>query len=137
MVRNEVKSFLINEYSDFLEENIQHIYNCNKKILQPPKNFIRCNCSDEYKTEIQIDECIADEIEDLWSKGIKTTGCCCGHGFALGFIEVTDNCIEDMEKLGYVHYIYPNNCGGVERKDAFVPKTYGHIYDGYSHGFLG
>ena len=42
-----------------------------------------------------------------------------------------------MEKLGYVHYIYLSEYGGIERKDAFIPKTYGHIYNGYSDGYLG
>ena len=136
-----MKSWLINEHSEVLKENIQHIYNCNKKILYPPKNFITYNIitdeNNKYKNEVKVDECLANEIEELWNKGIKTTGCCCGHGFVLGYIEVTGECIEDMEKLGYVHYIYPNSCGGVERKDAFIPKTYGHIYNGYSQGFLG
>ncbi len=48
--------------------------------------------------------------------GIKTTGCCCGHGYTLGFIEVTDESIEDMKRLGYIHYIYPTNCGGYIKK---------------------
>ena len=98
-----MKSRLINEHSEFLKENIQHIYNCNKKILYPPKNFITYNIitdeNDKYKNEVKVDECLSNEIEELWSQGIKTTGCCCGHGYMLGFIEVTDDCIEEMEKL--------------------------------------
>lgn len=123
-----------------MNDNMLYVYNCGKKILQPPKNFITYNFitdeNDKYKNDVQVDECLAEEIENLWSEGIKTTGCC-GHGFALGYICVTDDCIEKMKELGYVHYIYPSNCGGTERKDAFIPKTYGHIYNGYSHGFLG
>ena len=42
-----------------------------------------------------------------------------------------------MEKLGYIHYIYQSDFGGIERKDAFIPKSYGHTYEGYSNGFLG
>lgn len=113
------------------------IYNCKKRILHPPENFIKYNCSDEYKESIQVDECIADEIEELWNKGIKTMGCCCGHGLELGFIQVANDSILKMEKLGYQHYIYTDEFGGVERKDAFIPKTYGHVYNGYSSEFLG
>lgn len=124
-----------------MSKDTPYLYNCKKKILYPPKNFITYNIitdeSNKYKDSIQVDECIADEIEELWSKGIKTCGCCCGHGFSLGFIQVVDDCIEQMEKLGYVHYIYDGLFGGIERKDAFIPKTYGHIYDGYSCGYLG
>ena len=119
----------------------KYIYNCHKRILYPPKNFITYNIitdeDDKYKDEVRVDECIADEIADLWSKGIKTTGCCCGHGYMLGFIQVADEHIKDMEKLGYIHYIYQSDFGGIERKDAFIPKSYGHTYEGYSNGFLG
>mgnify|MGYP001116736770 CR=1 FL=1 len=72
-----------------------------------------------------------DEIEELWRKGIRTTGCCCGHGIWLGFIEVVDEDITKMEQMGYVHYIYERELGGKERMDAFIPKSYGHIYDSY------
>ena len=71
----------------------------------------------------------------MWNKGIKTASCCCGHGISLGYIQVTDDCIEAMEQLGYEHYIYQSEFGGVERKDAFITKTYGHNYDGYSNGY--
>ena len=108
------------------------MYNCKSIVLHPPHNFIKCNCSDDYKNDICVDACLANEITDLWGKGIKTTGCC-GHGspHLTGFIEVTDDCISKMEDMGYVHYIYPEEFGGVDRKDAFIPKSYGHIYDGY------
>ena len=80
---------------------------------------------------------MAKEIKKLWSHGIRTRGCCCGHSRCLGFIQVSDEDISKMEELGYCHYIYEDNFGGVERKDAFIPKTYGHVYDGYSAGFTG
>lgn len=113
------------------------MYRCKKKVLYPPVNFIKCNCSDEYKLSIVVDECLANEIEFLWSRGIKTTGCCCGHGISLGFIQVREEYIEVMEYLGYVHYIYPEKFGGTDRKDAFIPKTYGHIYYGFCSEYLG
>ena len=113
------------------------MYNCKKSVLTPPQQFIKCNCSDNYKESVRVDACLADEIQHLWKNGIKTCGCCCGHGRELGFIEVTDECIPMMEELGYVHYIYPDEFGGVERKDAFIPKSYGHVYDGYSEYYKG
>lgn len=138
----DVKVYEITRNNYFMSKGannteIPKMYNCNKKIMYPPKNFIKCNCSDEYKDSIQVDECIADEIETLWKNGIKTMGCCCGHGLDLGFIQVCNENIPDMEQLGYEHYIYPSKFGGIERRDAFIPKTYGHIYDGYSNGYLG
>ena len=114
------------------------IYNCKKKIIHPPKNFITYNCSqEEYKDSILVDECLANEIEDLWNKGIRTTGCCCGHGKFLGFINVNENDREKMEQLGYQYYIFDENFGGEKRKDTFIPKSYGHNYDGYIDSFQG
>lgn len=115
-----------------------YIYNCKKVIIKTPEKFIPYNCADGYKEEVGIDGCLEEEIKELWNNGVVTTGCCCGHGMELGFIQVrTKEDVEKMEQLGYQHYIYEDKYGGVERKDAFIPKTTKHIYDGYSDGFLG
>lgn len=114
------------------------LYNCQKQILYPPKNFIEYNCADGYKDSVCVDKCIANEIEGLWKQGIKTTGCCCGHGKELGFIQVKDKeSIVKMKQLGYQHYIYEDKFGGAERLDAFIPQTTKHIYNGYSKGYNG
>lgn len=113
------------------------IYKCKKAVLIPQPKFIKCNCSDNYKESIRVDACLADEIQYLWSNGVKTCGCCCGHGRELGFIEVTDDCIQKMRCLGYQNYIYPDEFGGTERKDAFIPKSYRHVFDGYSEHYTG
>lgn len=113
------------------------IYNCKKVLLQTPEFITYNNEPDRHKEVVSIDICISDEIKDLWNRGIKTTGCCCGHGRELGFIEVDDKNIKDMEDLGYTHYIYDEKFGGIERRDAFIPKSYGHDYYGYSDGFMG
>lgn len=81
--------------------------------------------------------CIADEVESLWNAGIRTTGCCCGHGKYLGFIQVVDEDIEKMNKLGYVNYIYEDDFEGSNRKDAFVTKSYRHTFDEYTNEFQG
>ena len=65
---------------------------------------------------------MAKEIKKLWSHGIRTRGCCCGHSRCLGFIQVSDEDISKMEELGYCHYIYEDNFGGVERKDALYQR---------------
>jgi len=113
------------------------LYKCEKMAITPPEKLIKYNCSDEYKRHILVDKCISDEISSLWEKGIRTTGCCCGHGRELGFIQVVDDDIPKMLQLDYVNYIYPNDFGGEKRIDAFIPKTYGHIYQGYSETPLG
>ena len=56
---------------------------------------------------VSIDNCILGEIKSLWSKGIKTTGCCCGHNYLLPFIGVEQEHYNTMRSLGY-HEIKDN-----------------------------
>lgn len=67
---------------------------------------------------ICIDSCLALEVTKLWSYGITTTGCCCGHGKAPPYIGVIESDIIRMKALGYV--IAPNALRpGAE--DSFTP----------------
>lgn len=64
---------------------------------------------------VWIDKCLLPEILKLWEMGIKTTGCCCGHGHkSKAFIGVQDEYIPKMKELGY-------KVGFNE--DSFIPKT--------------
>lgn len=113
------------------------MYNCFKQVLYPPKNFIPYNCDrTKYKTEVLVDTCLANEIEELWKKGIRTMGCCCGHGRHLGMIQVLPEDAKKMVALGYEFYIYPEDYN-FSRADAFIPKSYGHDYSGYTDSYLG
>lgn len=68
-----------------------------------------------------IDKCIADEIQYLWSCGIRTTGCCCGHNIQEGYIGVIERDIEFMKKSGYkVHF----NKQNLSNESNFVPKSH-------------
>lgn len=72
-----------------------------------------------FKT-VSIDKCLLPEILELWEMGIKTTGCCCGHGKLEPFIGVDFDDIQKMKDLGYEVYYNehrPND------EDSFVPKT--------------
>ena len=57
---------------------------------------------------VNIDKCLLPEILTLWEKGIKTTGCCCGHGLAAAYIGVRCEYREQMLNLGYIP-IYGEN----------------------------
>ena len=97
--------------------------------LKIPKDFLLKNTildgNDLYKNGyLEIDDCIADEIEDLWDANIHTLGCCCGHGKERGFIQVERTDFQNMLDLGYEWYRdYPEDFGGKDRFDAFVPKS--------------
>lgn len=133
LIIEEMRNTATNE----LYQSPQKLYNCEKTALACPHNFIPFNSSPGFKTLVFVDKCLEDEIQQLWNNGIKTTGCCCGHGHRLGYIGVTEDSYEKMLELGYQHYIYDMDNGGNERKDAFIPKSTNHIYNGYSNGYLG
>ena len=58
---------------------------------------------------IAYDGCLWQELKYLWSNGIKTIGCCCGHHINSlpdsSYIQVADDCIEKMLELGYESFI--------------------------------
>lgn len=69
---------------------------------------------------VSIDKCLLPEILELWEMGIKTTGCCCGHGKKGAFIGVDFDDIQKMKDLGYK--VYHNECRP-DDEDSFIPKT--------------
>lgn len=48
-----------------------------------------------------IDTCLVEEILELWSYGIETTGCCCGHNKLWPYIGVIPDHEERMIDRGY------------------------------------
>lgn len=108
--------------------------------IMPPENFIMktviTDINDIYKNEpIDIDECLEEEIRELWSVGIRTTGCCCGHGKTSGSIGVEKVDIPTMIKLGYkplngkVDMFFPKSkCTCKEEKKKWYKTINGYLY---------
>jgi len=93
----------------------------NQVELPRPKCMIgRAEGSPNPKT-ICIDKCIAEEIQYLWSCGIRTTGCCCGHNIQEGYIGVIDKDIGFMKKSGYKILIDKQN---LKEERNFIPKSH-------------
>ena len=70
---------------------------------------------------VAIDKCLLPEILKIWEMGIKTTGCCCGHGReGMSFIGVRPEHIDRMKSLGYE--VRFNECRPGD-EDSFIPKT--------------
>ena len=111
------------------------------KILTPPKNFLMktivTDTDDVYKNDgISVDDCLADEIEGLWGVGVRTTGCCCGHGKTSGSIGVEKVDIPTMIKLGYkplngkVDMFSPKSkCTCEEKKKKWYKTAHGYLYN--------
>lgn len=79
---------------------------------------------------IDVDACIADEIERLNNKNnIFTLSSCCGHGLEAGYIIVAGSEIENMMRLGYdtIALKYLDNEVDLEKDRivicAFRPKS--------------
>lgn len=73
----------------------------------------------ELRETVGLDVCIADEIADLWARGIVTTGCCCGHNRTIGYIDVAPEYIPQMKKMGYKVILNPQY---PDAEDSFLPK---------------
>lgn len=76
--------------------------------------------TEEYYTDVGIDVCLVSEIWELWRKGIRTTGNCCGHNQIFPYIGVVDEDIPKMKALGYE--VQPHSTQP-EREDSFIPKS--------------
>lgn len=76
----------------------------------------------DVREAVELDVCMVEEIYGLWKLGIRTTGCCCGHGKTKGYIGVIEDDIERMKELGYE--VQPNGTydDGTIREDSFNLK---------------
>lgn len=87
-------------------------YEAQVELVPPP--FL----SREDGRGICVDVCLALEVADLWRQGVRTTGCCCGHGKLEPTICVAEESIEAMRAAGYKNTpLLPG------RDDAFTAKT--------------
>jgi hypothetical protein len=106
---------------------------CSEKV--EPQNYK--NQVSVYSTllnkEILIDKCLESEIRYLWSLGIKTTGCCCGHNILMPYIGVEKEEIKKMIKLGYNIQFNINGLYNFNRMDSFYPKTIKIEYKQYEN----
>jgi len=50
----------------------------------------------------EIDNCILEEIQDLWRKGVITYASCCGHNKINGSIIIDRKSIPNVKCMGYV-----------------------------------
>lgn len=74
---------------------------------------------------ICVDKCLEKEIKALWSEGVTTTGCCCGHGRSgLAYIGVIDADINWMKAHGYK--VWRNECRPNDH-DSFIPMTVNYV----------
>ena len=97
-------------------------YECSYSIMLP--YLCKFPWEDDSKLQsktVPIDKCLLPEILQLWEQGIKTTGCCCGHGNTnMAYIGVIFEDINRMKSMGYTVALNP--CRPND-EDSFYPKT--------------
>ncbi len=99
----------------------------NKVVINIPDELIITNFG-RRQLDIEVDACMVDEIQYLWSQGIRTTGCCCGHNWMYGYIGVHFEDIPKMKALGYKpQRNYSRGMDCID-EDSFFPKKY-YIYE--------
>ncbi len=96
----------------------------NQTVLDYPEWFK----SEKEILSCGIDNCLVDEIKDLWSQGIQTIESCCGHNKVQGYISVLEDHAHLMVDLGYKLYKsnFRNESGWDEngfRVDTYKPKS--------------
>lgn len=71
------------------------------------------------KRGICVDRCMAGQIISLWEAGIRTYGCCCGHGEKVGFINLAPEDFAKAIELGWEEH---EQHAHHDRKDTVFPK---------------
>lgn len=97
-------------------------YKCTYHIMLPWLTKNPCDPEGELREYMPaVDKCLVAEVINLWEMGIKTTGCCCGHGDQeFAFIGVEPEYIPRMKALGYK--VKFNACRPND-EDSFIPMT--------------
>ena len=83
-------------------------------------DFGSYNCYEETKYGFSVDGCLVGEINHLNNNGINTVGCCCGHGKAQGYIQVSPEFVQAMLAAGYEQLPLDKYGNGLW---CFRPKT--------------
>jgi len=71
-----------------------------------------CTHSDTTEIEIvqkiKVDRCIAEEIKWLNAQGVRTEGCCCGHGNGVPEAMIKPSSVSKAKELGYNPVYHPD-----------------------------
>ncbi len=85
-------------------------YNCSTGLELP---FEMVNSFGERRNLVTVDNCLVDEIKNLWSLGVETIGNCCGHyTIEMAYIQVKPSSCDKMIELGYEQIPPTYDCEG-------------------------
>lgn len=108
--KETIKDFLMAKHSIVCSSSKIGVYDCCTDVLI-------CDNGNQ----ISVDVCMMNEIITLRNKyKINTIGCCCGHQIKTPYIQVSDESVERMLKLGYELLPTDKQGNGLY---CFQPKT--------------
>lgn len=123
-----VADFIAN--SDYLSERdmrtlstLRHDYVCKDSPIGAYECYVEIKSTPQSRMKsICVDACLRDEVYTLIkNRGIRTLGCCCGHGCTPPYIQVDPRDVEDMLMMGYEPLPVSENGDGPW---CFKPKTF-------------
>jgi hypothetical protein len=54
--------------------------------------------NDNGEVSLALDRCIVPAVKAVWAQGIRTIGCCCGHGSGHGVISIETELVDRTVK---------------------------------------
>jgi hypothetical protein len=79
---------------DFLKEQYVDVFKNGE--FGPGREF---DLDEQGRQCFRLDECIVPVVEVLWAYGVRTLGCCCGHGSGHGVISLLTTPAEGTDPL--------------------------------------
>lgn len=90
---NEIEALCFARRKVMCDESKIGEYKCQVPIIFSPQSGMK---------EICVDTCLQSEVFNLIKNyGVRTVGCCCGHGVKQPYIQVDNRSTKIMEELGY------------------------------------
>lgn len=94
-------------------------------------DYRKARVSDGLSPLICIDACALPEIRQLWSKGIRTYGSCCGHNQHPSMVNVHEEDSAKMDAMGYKQWPHDQ---GHTWKATYYLKSVGRAPHGDGEG---
>lgn len=118
---------ICDEISEYIEDNDQKmaLANLRFRVCCSRSEIGSHACSVQTSHGYCCDTCLQAELHDLWKRGIKTIGSCCGHGALAPYIQVAPHYVQKMHEIGYVERRPDENGNG---QNCFIPKTFLPVY---------
>jgi hypothetical protein len=112
--------YIDREHGEHLRRVANELRETLEKLWCQKVEFGSYTCYEDTQYGFAVDSCLVYEVNELNSDGIKTIGCCCGHGRQQGYIQVAPESVGEMLNMGYERLPIDEHGNG---QWCFIPKT--------------